>query len=136
MRRVWNWMMLSKIIQITDGRAKAGSDVDDALAGFGGNPLEMAQIVRFAMLSYEVPYPEKNAQLLAACRQYGGKVATEAPRVPGSLLLLPDGRLALALDQTRTIESYGLALCIVASPDTGRYLEGWEIPGVIYWGGM
>jgi hypothetical protein len=128
-------MMLSRIIQITDGRAKSSSDVDTSLSEFGGSPLEIAQIVRFAMLPYGM-YPDRNSQLLAAARQYGGAHATESPRVPGTILLRADGSLALALDQVRTIESYGLALCIVAAPDVGRYLEAWEVPGVVYWGGM
>ena len=136
MRRVWNWILLSRILTMTDGRAKTGGDVDQAMDAYVATPLEISRLVRFGMDPYDIELPEGNSQLLAAARQYGGSLSTEAPRVPGTLLLLPDGRLAVALDQTRTIESYGQALCIVAAPASGRYVEGWEIPGVIYWGGM
>lgn len=134
--RVWNWMVMSRIIAVTERYAANGASIDYALTGLTGPPLTIAQALRYAMHFHGVRLPEFDVQLLAAAWEYGGELpVADGERLPGALLEKWDGTLALALDRTRAIESAGTYLAVVQEPEPGRYRSSWECPGIYYLGG-
>lgn len=134
--RIWNWMMLTRILRVTDSFNDDPAGLDRHMAEFEGPALNVARILSYAMYPYRMRLPERDDWLLEAARQYGiTGDPTPGARVPGMLLVRADGGLALALDRDRTIESAGTFMVIVNSPEADRYVAAYEVPGVIYMGG-
>jgi hypothetical protein len=49
---------------------------------------------------------------------------------------LADGRLGLTIGRGRVIESHGDGLTVVISPEPGRYVEAFTVPGVLTLAGL
>jgi hypothetical protein len=73
--------------------------------------------------------PRKDSDALAVLAVRSSRRPVDLS-VAGTALKLADGRLALSIGDERTVESRGPRLCVISTPESGRYVDAYALPGV------
>jgi len=129
---VWSENIIGKVAHVVTEYHPDGLSVDDARTGFDGPILEFAEAIGNAAAAHGILLPFEDAHLAAVLAR-DGRAADPARR--GAVVALADGRLGLSLGRGRTVESVGGELAIITTPEPGRYIAAWLLPGVAYLGG-
>lgn len=106
-----------------------GIDVDQMLAAEVGPRLEVAEVISRAMSVEGLQLPRKDSDALAVLAVRSSRRPVDLS-VAGTALKLADGRLALSIGDERTVESRGPRLCVISTPESGRYVDAYALPGV------
>lgn len=125
-------MIVPRVVAAVDGIVPTGAEADEYVRTAPGGRLELAEVLSAAAGSLGIGLPRTDAELVPILRKYGRATSTFRWAVVG---VLPDGRTALGTGGPTAVESLGDVVGIVTDPGAGRYVELWEIPGVIYLGG-
>lgn len=125
---LWSGLIVSRVINQADYIAPTGADVDAAL----GDPLariELAELVGQACRAHGLIVPLEDAAMRSYLVKSGRRMVVDLS-ARGLVLGLADGRLALAIGGGRAVESFGEGVGVVSTPEAGRYVEAFKLPGV------
>jgi hypothetical protein len=125
---------VSRVLHLADSLMPTGRDADKMLTETVGPRLEVAEPLAQAagMHGIEIPRSDENLRLFLAVRNTSTKLDLNAR---GLVVRLTDGRLGLTVGRGRVVESRGAGLSVVITPEPGRYLEAFAVPGVQILGG-
>jgi len=135
MMTVWAGLIVSRVLHLADSLVPTGKDADALLAATPGPRLELAEALGQAAAAQgvEIPRTDDHLRLFLAARNAGTAVDLTAR---GVVVGLADGRLGLTIGRGRVVESHGTGLTAVISPEPGRYVEAFAVPGLTLLGGL
>jgi len=127
---VWAGLIVSRVLHLAESLLPTGADNDAMLAATPGPRLELAEPLALAASGYGIQVPRTDGQLrvFLAARNTGTPVDLA---VRGLVVGTADGRLGLTVGRGRVVESHGAGLGVVISPEPGRYVEAFTVPGVM-----
>lgn len=131
---VWAGLIVSRVLHLADTLVPAGADADALLAATPGPRLEVAEALGQAASAQgvQIPFVDDHLRMFLAARNTGTPVDLEAR---GLVVGTADGRLGLTVGRGRVVESHGSGLTVVISPEPGRYVEAFTVPGLALLGG-
>lgn len=132
---VWAGLIVSRVLHLAGSLVPAGADADALLAATAGPRLNLAEPLAqaAAVQGLTVPSTDDHLRVFLAARNTGVPVRTD---IRGLVVGLADGRLGLTIGRGRVIESHGDGLTVVISPEPGRYVEAFTVPGVLTLAGL
>ncbi len=132
---VWAGLIVARVLHLAESLVPSGADADALLAATPGPRLELAEPLAQAAAVQGLTAPDTDAKLRAHLIARGAAVPVRTD-LRGLVVGLADGRLGLTIGRGRVIESYGDGLTVVVSPETGRYVEAFTVPGVMTLAGL
>ena len=131
---IWAGLIVSRVLRLADSLLPAGRDADLMLTATIGPRLELAEPLAQAAAVHglEIPRSDENLRLFLAVRNASAPIDLNAR---GLVVRLADNRLGLTVGRGRVVESRGAGLSVVISPEPGRYLEAFSVPGIQLLGG-
>jgi hypothetical protein len=131
---IWAGLIVSRVLRLADSLVPTGAEADRLLGLTAGPRLELAEPLALAAAVHgiEIPRSDDNLRMFLAARNATAPVDLN---VRGLVVRLADGRLGLTVGRGRVIESRGAGLSVIITPEPGRYLEAFAVPGVQLLGG-
>ncbi|WNN95973.1 hypothetical protein SEA_HIRKO_21 [Arthrobacter phage Hirko] len=131
---VWAGLIVSRVLHLADTLVPTGAAADVLLAATPGPRLEVAEALGQAAAAQgmQIPFADDHLRMFLAARNAGTPVDLTAR---GIVVGLADGRLGLTVGRGRVVESHGAGLTVVITPEPGRYVEAFAVPGLALLGG-
>jgi hypothetical protein len=132
---VWAGLIVSRVLHLADTLVPAGAEADRILAATVGPRLELAEPLAQAAAAQglQIPAADDHLRVFLAARNTGTPVDLG---VRGLVVGTANGRLGLTIGRGRVVESHGAGLSVVISPEPGRYVEAFAVPGLALLGGL
>ncbi|WP_427017878.1 hypothetical protein ACQCSX_04485 [Pseudarthrobacter sp. P1] len=127
----WADGILARVLPLAVSVYETGRQRDMDPAAGQRPVLHVAEAVGIACAAHGIYLPLTDTALAAVAARDGAPAA--APWGRGAIVVLADGRVGLTAGRGAVIESAGESLAIIRTPEPGRYVAAWQIPGAQYW---
>lgn len=127
---MWSWLVVSRVSRLVQD-LRDGDTTDLEFSNEDGSKLGVSEAVSHACSPDGLNFPREDSQMLAVLVRDGVPVDIENPPY-GALVETVNGRLGLVTNGG-LIESHGDGMSVVER-EPGRWVRGWLIPGVAYFG--